>query len=141
MQANSKRPVNRSRTARKRGAAAVEFAVVLPILLIMLFGIIEFGRIFTVRLSAQEAAREGCRLAVLQSTEDPTSADGPVVTRITNIMESAGLPFSYTIVPNTPGDPTVTVTVTVPYGEVSLTGLLNLAVEDIVGQCSMRKEG
>ncbi len=135
------RVLRAARTARKRGAAAIEFAIVLPIMLLMLFGIVEFGRIFTIRLSAQEAAREACRIAVLQSTQDPQDAEGPVVARITAIMNSAGVPFSYVITPDTPANPQVTIRVTVPYNEVSLTGMLDLAIDDIVGECAMRKEG
>jgi Flp pilus assembly protein TadG len=47
------------------GAAAVEFALVLPIILLLLFGIIEFGRAWNVRQTLTDAAREGARLAAV----------------------------------------------------------------------------
>ena len=48
-----------------RGAAAVEFALVLPPLLLLIFGIIDFGRMLNAQLTATEAAREGARARAL----------------------------------------------------------------------------
>ena len=48
---------------RDEGAAAVEFALVLPILVVLLFGIIEFGLVFDAQLTITHAAREGARVA------------------------------------------------------------------------------
>jgi Flp pilus assembly protein TadG len=59
------RPPSRGRTARDRGTAAVEFALVLPILLLILFGIIDFGRALNAQIELTGAAREGARLAAL----------------------------------------------------------------------------
>jgi len=46
-----------------RGAAAVEFALVVPILLLLVFGIIDFGRMLNAQLQVSEASREGARAA------------------------------------------------------------------------------
>jgi Flp pilus assembly protein TadG len=43
------------------GAAAVEFALVLPVLILLVFGIVEFGLVFNRWLSVTHAAREGVR--------------------------------------------------------------------------------
>jgi Flp pilus assembly protein TadG len=48
---------------RDRGAAAVEAAFVLPILLLVLFAIIDFGRMLNAQLNATEAAGQGARVA------------------------------------------------------------------------------
>ena len=61
----------RKRVRKARGAAVVEFAVVLPLLLTILFGIIEYGWVFMVRQTLQTAAREGARVAVLQKRPRP----------------------------------------------------------------------
>lgn len=45
----------------ERGAAAVEFALVLPILIILVFFIMEFGRLYNIQISLTGAAREGAR--------------------------------------------------------------------------------
>jgi Flp pilus assembly protein TadG len=45
----------------ERGAAAVELAILLPLLLLILFGIIDFGRMLNTQIKVTEAAREGAR--------------------------------------------------------------------------------
>ena len=47
------------------GAAAVEFALLLPLIVLLLFGIIEFGLAFNTRIQATNAAREGARMAIV----------------------------------------------------------------------------
>jgi Flp pilus assembly pilin Flp len=49
----------------QEGAAAVEFALLLPLLVLLLFGMIEFGLAFNTRIQATNAAREGARQAVV----------------------------------------------------------------------------
>src|ERR1039458_5924651 len=51
--------------ARERGAAAVEFALLLPVLLLLVFGIVDFGRALNAQITLTQAAREGVRLAAL----------------------------------------------------------------------------
>ncbi|HEX5741750.1 MAG TPA: TadE family protein [Pilimelia sp.] len=51
----------RSHTGPDGGAAAVEMALVLPLLALVLFGIIDFGRMFHSQITLTEAAREGAR--------------------------------------------------------------------------------
>ncbi len=48
----------------ERGATAVELALVLPVLLIMIMGIIEFGNLFRVMLTMHKASQFGTRMAV-----------------------------------------------------------------------------
>ena len=50
---------------RERGAALVEFAVVVPLFLILVFGVIEAGWFFAQEVELRNAAREGARLAVV----------------------------------------------------------------------------
>ena len=47
------------------GAAAVEFALLLPLLVLLLFGLIQFGLAFNTKIQATNAAREGARMAVV----------------------------------------------------------------------------
>lgn len=70
---------NRDRS--ERGAAAVEFALVLPLLLLLVLGIIEFGFIFNRYISVTHAAREGVRelsvgIPTPQATQDAVNAAG-----------------------------------------------------------------
>ena len=57
---------------QSRGAAAVEFALVLPILVLILFGTIEFGRAYNAKTTLTHAAREGVRVLAL-GTGDPAA--------------------------------------------------------------------
>jgi Flp pilus assembly protein TadG len=50
---------------RDRGATAVEFALLLPVLFLLLFGVIDFGRALNAQITLTQAAREGARLAAL----------------------------------------------------------------------------
>ena len=125
---------------RARAAAIVEFAVVSPLLLTILFGIIEYGYVFMVRQTLTNAAREASRVAVLQTTVAPYTE---VTTRVDEIMATTGL-TSYTVGMThwTVGDPTETVTVSIPFADVSLLGnFFGERTGDLVGSCSMRKEG
>ena len=56
----------------ERGANLAEFALILPLLMVILFGIIEFGLVFSRSQSIEASAREAGRLASLSST---SSAD------------------------------------------------------------------
>jgi Flp pilus assembly protein TadG len=51
--------------ARDRGAAAVEFALVLPVLLLVMFGLIDLGRALNAQITLTQAARIGARMAAL----------------------------------------------------------------------------
>lgn len=51
-----------------RGAAAVEFALVVPILLVIVFGIIAYGFVFAQSLSLSNSARQAARSGVIEGT-------------------------------------------------------------------------
>ncbi len=60
--------------AGERGAVAVEFALVAPLLLILIFGIIDLGRAYSTLNQLAASAREGARLAaVLPNPESGSS--------------------------------------------------------------------
>ena len=50
-------------TNQKKAQSMVEFAIVLPILLLLVFGIIEYGRLFFAWISVENVARVGARYA------------------------------------------------------------------------------
>lgn len=125
---------------KRRGATLVEFAVVLPLLLAILMGIVEFGWVFMVRQTLTNAAREGCRTAVLKA-----STEEDVATRVREVMDPLGYEegtvWSFDATPIT--NETQTVTVTAPIEHISITGGYVLSGDDytISGTCTMRKEG
>ena len=55
----------------EKGASAVEFAIILPILIMLVFGIIQFGVAYNSYIALTHAAREGARLAAVGLYEDP----------------------------------------------------------------------
>ena len=54
---------------KQRGQATVEFALILPVFLLLLLGIMEFGLVFHEYLVVTHAAREGARVATLGGTD------------------------------------------------------------------------
>jgi Flp pilus assembly protein TadG len=77
---------NPIRGGRERGAALLEAAITVPIILLISVGIFEFGRAYQTSQVLTNAAREGARLAVL---EGPTDAD--VRARVNAYLTNGGL--------------------------------------------------
>ncbi len=127
-----------TRSNFRKAAAVVEMAVVLPILLTMLFGIIEFGWTFMIYQSITNAAREGCRVAVLEG-----STESDIENRISQYMTLVGLTNYQTEYQHaTTEDPTESVIIRVPYSAVSLLGgYFGPTNFNIAGKACMRKEG
>jgi hypothetical protein len=80
---------------KRRGQALVEFALVLPMLAVLLFAIIEFARVWNAKQLLTDAAREGARVAVVG---DPSITDTAtqVNPRIRAIIERGGFDVSST---------------------------------------------
>lgn len=66
-------PPIRSRQEDDRGAAAVELALLLPLLMIVIGGIIDFGFAFNAQISLTHSGREGVRVEAI-GTGDPAQA-------------------------------------------------------------------
>lgn len=76
----------RSSVREERGAALLETAVTLPLLLLVAVGIFEFGRAFQTWQVLTNAAREGARVAVLPGTDDEA-----VRARVQTYLEAGAL--------------------------------------------------
>lgn len=63
-------PLSRKITPIQRGAVAVEFALVVPIFLVLLFGTLEFGRLIYLWNTVQEVSRSAARQAVVTDFHD-----------------------------------------------------------------------
>jgi Flp pilus assembly protein TadG len=123
---------------RARGAVVVEMAVLAPLLLTIMLGIIEFGWVFMVRQTMTTAARGGARVATLQGTTETDIED-----RVNDYMSPSGLStYTITITRATEEDPTETVRIQIPYADVSLVGgYFGPTNFNLSATSSMRKEG
>ncbi|MGB8167280.1 MAG: TadE/TadG family type IV pilus assembly protein [Chthoniobacteraceae bacterium] len=131
---NEKRPktIARRRPSRRRGAAVVEAAIVFPLMLTMLTGMFEVGRLVQVSQIVQNAARQGARVAGSGYIEGTPVTASTVTTCVRNYLTAANLPSAavsgatITVTPIAPAtwtDPSSAlpldqfqVTVTIPQG-------------------------
>lgn len=130
----------RKRTAKgERGAAAVEFALILPVLLLLVLGIIEFGRIYNIQISLSGAAREGARYMAIHHSETnaATNARNSAVAAAPSVPLTAG---SITISNATCATGTQ-VSVTVPYTVTLISGYLGFAPINLTGKGVMQCGG
>jgi Flp pilus assembly protein TadG len=98
------KPVRRSSANSDRGATAVEFALLLPLLLLLVFGIVDFGRAINAQITITQAAREGARALALGQSDwrnrtvaagiglnlNPNNAPGGNVTDLVDCPASGG---------------------------------------------------
>lgn len=109
----------------EHGAELIEFALVCPILVLLIGGLMEFGMVFRSLEVVTNAAREGARVAVL-----PAYGTADVQSRVTQYMNAAGMTGPYAVavsdVPVTTGAGTFTareITVTYTYQVASLAAI------------------
>ncbi len=124
----------------ERGAAAVEFALVLPVLIILVLGIAEFGHAFQVQGTLSAAAREGVRLMALQN--DPAAARTAVRNAATSLdpgVTNAQIVISPATCPTLSAGST-SVRLTVTYPMPYLTGFFGTGVT-LTGTGVMRCNG
>jgi Flp pilus assembly protein TadG len=111
----ARKPAVARRRSEARGAAAVEFAIVLPIVLLLVCGIVDFGRMLNVQISLSGAAREGARWAALRL--DSTTGVS-VASRVTTAAPDVTAPAT-AVLSSCPANPSPTqnasVTVTTTY--------------------------
>jgi Flp pilus assembly protein TadG len=74
---------------REEGAAAVEFALLLPLLMMILFGIIEFGLVLYNQEVITNASREGARFGIVIG--NPRPATGQIQDVVNTYLTNAGL--------------------------------------------------
>lgn len=101
---------------RKGGQGLVEFALVLPLFLVLLFAMVEFGRAWMTKNILTGAAREAVRLAAVQT--DFATSQSNAVTRATEVLNSAGIsvpPAVVTVTSSDSPEPIVEVTITYPF--------------------------
>lgn len=105
--------------ASERGAVAVEFAIVAPVLVMLLLGIMEFGRAYNAQVTLSSAAREGVRVMAIGNNS--TAARTAVKNAVTG-LQPALADGNITITPSscTAG---VQTTVKITYTLTTMTGI------------------
>lgn len=114
-----------------RGQAMVEMAIVLPILLAMVFGIIEFGNIYSHQLEVNNLARHSVRTAVVS----PPADDGDLEDEMGDRMPGA------TVVIFRDPDSNLDVTATVDYECELITGqIIGVGTKHLTAEATMKAE-
>jgi Flp pilus assembly protein TadG len=130
---------NRKGWGNNKGQNLVEFALVVPLLLLLVIGIAEFGRAWMTKNILTGAAREAVRIMAVQ-TGDVTTATA----RADNILNSAGITTGYNIIippTSVPFDPvSVTVTYQFPVMFAGFIPGLDNATIPLSSTTTMRRE-
>lgn len=116
-----------------RGAVAVELGLLMPLLLVLLLGIIDFGFAFNAKIAVTQAAREGVRVMAVDPYGPPSAAS----TRVDIALTSNGqvLPVTTTFPSSClGGDPFATVQVSGSYDPILPLPLINLTARGVM-QC------
>ena len=138
------RHMNRKKNLKRQGVALLEFAIILPLLLLLTFGLIEYSWMFLKSQQITNAARQGARVGAR-----PDAVNATVEIEVDRVLNNAGIldgEYTLAIVPGDvttpePGEP-LTVTVTVPYANIALTGVPFLpAPENLRAETTLAKEG
>jgi Flp pilus assembly protein TadG len=123
----------------ERGQSMVEFALVLPILLLLLCGIIDFGWLYYNQVMLSNAAREGARYAVIHYSP-ATSWESDTITVIRDSMPGI-TGASIVVAGPTSSRISATVTADVPILTGLTSTLLGTDSETLEASCTMRLEG
>jgi hypothetical protein len=134
----------RTRQPDERGATLVEFAFVLPVFILFLFAIIDFGWLFAQFLDVKQGAREGARLAIVNDCAGFSSAQQcsdelvkKICARTTDLADE-----DTKVRLGVPTDEDFTAEVEVTYPARSLTGMMAVFIDDrtLTATVRMRRE-
>jgi Flp pilus assembly protein TadG len=124
-----------------QGQAVVEFAVILPVLLLILFAILQFGVVFNNYIQVTAAAREGARKAAVSRSLGTSAAETAATTAAKNAAPGLNQSNITVTFPNSPSfsqGSDVSVQVTYPYS-ISIIGLV-VASGNLSSTTTMRVE-
>lgn len=87
-----------TRRDRSRGQALVEFSVLVPAFMLILFGMLEFGFVFTHNLTLEYATREGARTGAAladgaQNAAVCATIDAQIIAAVERVLTSSGSPI------------------------------------------------
>ena len=121
-----------------RGAVVVEFAICAPILFLMFFAALEFGRVNMIRQSIENAVYEGCRRGIVPGA---TAADCQAAAQIVlNSISANGADIDVTPAAITDDTEEVTVAISVPVNSNSWVVPLFFKDKVISNSMTLRRE-
>jgi Flp pilus assembly protein TadG len=133
--------VFKRRKKNEHGQAMVEFAVILPVLLLILFAILQFGVVFNNYIQVTAAAREGARKAAVSRTLGTSAAESAATTSAKGAapgLKQSSITVSFPNSPTFAQGSDVAVKVTYPYA-ISIIGLV-VASGNLSSTTTMRVE-
>ena len=84
-----RRPASRNGPHTRQGAATVEFAVMVPLLMLLLLGMIEYAQVVNVSQQVSSASRRGARMAARNTTHNVSEVDNFVANYIAGNLPNA----------------------------------------------------
>lgn len=119
------------------GAAAAEFAIILPVFLALLFGIIQFGSVLFLHNNMVNAAREAARRMAVDESFDSTQGEAYAQNYL------AGWSMTFTVnatAPTPPATGDIAVQISVPAADATLVNFPLTWPGTLVAQATMRPE-
>jgi Flp pilus assembly protein TadG len=119
----------RSHRRDQRGVTIVEFALIAPLLFLIIMAMIDFGWVFMQDLSVKQAAREGGRLAIVDegNSANCSTLISDIKSRVASDVSTSKLKVSLSVADTdgngVTGDLGDVMTITVTYPRTSLTGM------------------
>jgi Flp pilus assembly protein TadG len=117
----------RGNPRRRRGAIIVEFALVVPLLFLIVFGIIDFSRAYAQLNNINSSLREGARFGAAQKVQDVAA----IKAEILRFSTTWANPLNMNLVNVTAGDDIVVSVTDYPIDLPTLGGFLNIAGKQI----------
>ena len=128
----------------RRGASLIEFALVAPVFILLVMGIIELGRVLMVQHLMTNAARQGCRVGVIGGTSTQT-----ISSKSLQALSSQGVPSVQATVQVNHGSADastaksgdeVTVIISAPMSAISWVPLPGYSSGTLTGRYTLRRE-
>jgi Flp pilus assembly protein TadG len=138
------KPRSITSSAPRAGASTVELAFVAPVMFVFVFGVIEIAFGYMVHHLIQDAARQGCRIAVGYGQSDTT-----VLAKVNSLLSAEHITGATTkiLVNNVAGEVAsaksgdqITVQITVPASHVSLFPTSGFLKGQLTALCTLRHE-
>ena len=127
---------------RERGTALIEFALVLPLLIVLTLLVVDFGRAFYVKNLLEQAAREGARRLAVGSSVAEAGSITRYVASASGIDSTRISVTALDLDPTGPNQVRMTVTMQFNWLYPGVFGLLGTSPSGttLTGTCAMRRE-